>query len=187
MELVASLGTTTAKPWANASCTVARMQTLVLTPATMTRSILLFPEEKSEVGREKGAVSPLGTDDLEPARRRKARHERRVRIVGEVVTRQLPPLVVVEAGAMALNRVHDNTARLSRLRQEPAERGQDVGRFGIIVRHAFEKERIDDVDQDQGRCGILRAGRAVNHDNTPPLFERRSANPRPVRTRMTMT
>ena len=71
-----------------------------------------------------------------------------------MVTRQLPPLVVVETGAVALDRVHDETARASRLRQETAERRQDVGRFGIVVRHAFEEEGVDDVDEDQSGLRI---------------------------------
>ncbi len=115
----------------------------------MTRSILCSLQEEGKIGREKGAVAALGADDLAWARRREALEERRVGIADQMMTRQLPPLVVVEAGIVPLDGVHDEATRASRLRQEPAERRQDVGRLGILVRHAFEEEGIDDVDQDQ--------------------------------------
>src|SRR5271166_3452252 len=105
----------------------------------------LLAQEEGEISGEKSAVTALGGDDLARSRRREALEERRVGVANQVMTRQLHPLVVLEAGIVPLDGVHDEMATASRPRQELPQRGQYVGRLGIIVRHSFEEEGIDAI------------------------------------------
>ena len=95
-----------------------------------------------------------------------------------MVLRQLPPLEVIEAGMVALDRVDDDRAGTARRGKQALERLEHLRGLWIEVRHALDKEGVDHVDQEK-RGGL----RAISLPSRPS--RRRSAKPSATSTRMT--
>ena len=68
---------------------------------------LLLMQEQRKIGGEESAVAPFGGDDLARARRLKAGKERSIGIADEMMARQLPPLVILEAGIVLFDGVNE--------------------------------------------------------------------------------
>ena len=176
----------TSNPLAKASCAVARMQTFVFTPAMTTRSILCSRRKSARSVAKKALYRRLAQTISRGPSGVEAVDECGVGIADQVVPRKFAPLVVVEAGIVPLDRVHDDAPARPGGGQQAAQRIEHFGRARIMVRHADDKKRVDDVDQDQSRCrvGELRVGKG--RQSLLSRAARQSATPRPVNTRMTM-
>ena len=68
----------------------------------------LFAQEKRKIGGEKRAVPALGAHNFAGSRGAESFEESGVGIADEMVVGQLPPLIVVEARIMPLDRMDDD-------------------------------------------------------------------------------
>src|SRR5437773_2593760 len=80
------------------------------------------------------------------------------------------------SGVVALDRMNDDRAGAPRGGEEALHRLEHLGRPGIEVGHAFDKEGVDHVYQDEG---------GPRHQPPSSPSRRRSAMPSATRTRMT--